>query len=301
MNLIRKSEELRHYIAESLAEARRIGGTTLDVVSKHAYNITVLLGKIRTWRENGAKTFILTKELVEAFQHTDIPLDLYPADFQYPFDVFLVESDSPMFTTKTPIGTKQIFSILYIADTAVYRDTGKMLIKSDGTITKNLEWNKSLTAFYPADKVGVENMMIHMRDDQQIVAAVDLPKVDFGLVPLDREDAQNMVNIFYNMVLYINDPNRNRSETESAHTRKIKDGYSKKGVLTSYIVLKPPKSYVPLSSGNGHALDKRFVVRGHWRMQSYGEKHSLRKSMWIKPYWKGPELAEIINKPYKVE
>ncbi|MBE3035638.1 MAG: hypothetical protein IMZ70_00930 [Candidatus Atribacteria bacterium] len=68
-----------------------------------------------------------------------------------------------------------------------------------------------------------------------------------------------------------------------------------------YILLKPPKNYIPLFSGSGRTIDKRFVVRGHWKMQPYGEKHTLRKSLWIKPYWKGPDFAEIINKPYKVE
>ena len=69
----------------------------------------------------------------------------------------------------------------------------------------------------------------------------------------------------------------------------------------SYILLKPPKSYIPLSkTAGGRTIDKRFVVRGHQKMQAYGENFSLRKPIWIKPYWKGPELAEIINKPYKV-
>jgi hypothetical protein len=300
MNLIRKTEELRQYIAEALAEAKRIGGTTLEVVAKHAYNVTILLGKVHTWKDNGAKTFILSKDLVEAFQHTDVPLDLCPNDFKYPFDVFLIESESPMFVTKTPIGNRQVFSILYLSDTAVYRDHGRMLIKSDGTVTNELEWNKSLTAFYPGDGLGVENMMIHMKDSRQIIDAIEQPKVGFGLVPLDKGDAQNMVNIFYNTVMYINDPDRNRMETESTQTRKMKDGINKSKVSMGYILLKPPKSYVPLSSNTGRTIDKRFVVRGHWKMQSYGEKHSLRKSMWIKPYWKGDSLSEIINKPYRV-
>lgn len=299
MNLIRKVEELRQYAADSLAEAKKIGGKTLDIVTKHAYNITVLLGKIGTWKQYGAKTFVLSKELVEAFQHTDIPLDLHPSEFQYPFETFLIESEFPMFTTKTPIGVKQVFSILYLSDTAVYNDSGKMLIRSDGSLTDKLEWNKSLTAFFPSEDIGVENMMIHMVDHQPILDAVEQPKRDFGLVPLDREDAQNMVNLFYNTVMYINDPDRNRTETESNHTRKIKDGCSKAGLSASYILLKPPVGYKSLSSG-GQVLDKRFVVRGHWRMQPYGEKHALRKSIWIKPHWKGPELAEIINRPYKV-
>ena len=220
MNLIRKSEELRQFAAESLAEAKKIGGTALDVVAKHCYNIAVLLGKISTWRDNGAKTFVLSRELTEAFQYTDIPMDLCPSDFRYPFDTFLVECmDSPLFTTKTPIGTKNVFSVLYLSDQAIYRDTKRILMKNNGELASKLDWNKSLTAFYPAEGgAGIENIMIHMKDRVPIIDAVNQPKLDYGLIPLDKEDAQNMVNIFYNTVLYINDPDRNRVETESART-----------------------------------------------------------------------------------
>jgi len=34
---------------------------------------------------------------------------------------------------------------------------------------------------------------------------------------------------------------------------------------------------------------RRWMVRGHWRLQPYGPKHSLRRMRWIDPYVKGPE------------
>jgi hypothetical protein len=45
----------------------------------------------------------------------------------------------------------------------------------------------------------------------------------------------------------------------------------------------------------------RFLVRGHWRNQAHGEGRSLRTFKWIEPFWKGPEMAEIVNKPYRVD
>lgn len=44
----------------------------------------------------------------------------------------------------------------------------------------------------------------------------------------------------------------------------------------------------------------RFIVRGHWRHQVHGPVRSERKLIWIKPYYKGPEMAELVNKPYVV-
>ena len=37
----------------------------------------------------------------------------------------------------------------------------------------------------------------------------------------------------------------------------------------------------------------RWLVRGHWRQQAYGPHHSLRRTQWIEPFWKGADDAPI--------
>ncbi len=52
--------------------------------------------------------------------------------------------------------------------------------------------------------------------------------------------------------------------------------------------------------GEKRKLSFRFTVRGHWKNQACGvgmKDHVLR---FIKPYNKGPEMADVINKPYLV-
>ena len=44
-------------------------------------------------------------------------------------------------------------------------------------------------------------------------------------------------------------------------------------------------------SGAEWKLRMQHVVRGHWKMQAYGPKHSLRKRLWVEPYMRGPEGA----------
>jgi hypothetical protein len=41
------------------------------------------------------------------------------------------------------------------------------------------------------------------------------------------------------------------------------------------------------------------MVRGHWRRpnQSWRDQ-SMR---WIKPYWKGPDIAAVIERTYRLE
>jgi hypothetical protein len=49
----------------------------------------------------------------------------------------------------------------------------------------------------------------------------------------------------------------------------------------------------------GRDLMARFMVRGHWRRPAKGWRdQSLR---WIEPYWKGPDMAAIIEKAYRLK
>ena len=50
---------------------------------------------------------------------------------------------------------------------------------------------------------------------------------------------------------------------------------------------------------NGHELMARFMVRGHWRRASLGWRD--QRLRWIEPYWKGPELAAIVEREYKLK
>jgi len=51
-------------------------------------------------------------------------------------------------------------------------------------------------------------------------------------------------------------------------------------------------------SGSGNSPMVRFMVRGHWRRQAHGPAAQERKLIWIAPFYKGPEFATLINKPY---
>ncbi len=51
----------------------------------------------------------------------------------------------------------------------------------------------------------------------------------------------------------------------------------------------------------GHVISSRFSVRGHWRNQSYGPNHTLRKLLWVKPYMKGPQNTTEVIRSYLVD
>lgn len=49
----------------------------------------------------------------------------------------------------------------------------------------------------------------------------------------------------------------------------------------------------------GHEILSRFMVRGHWRRANPGWLN--QRVRWIEPYWKGPELAAIVEKEYRLK
>jgi len=44
----------------------------------------------------------------------------------------------------------------------------------------------------------------------------------------------------------------------------------------------------------------QWMVRGHFRMQAHGPRHTLRRKTWIRPHWQGQEAALIQTRPSKV-
>ena len=42
------------------------------------------------------------------------------------------------------------------------------------------------------------------------------------------------------------------------------------------------------------------LVRGHYKRQVLGAGRTGRKVIWVEPYWRGPEDAPILARPYRV-
>lgn len=49
----------------------------------------------------------------------------------------------------------------------------------------------------------------------------------------------------------------------------------------------------------GRSMLSRFMVRGHWRHPQKG--WTDQKLRWIEPYWKGPDIATVIERAYKLK
>jgi hypothetical protein len=50
---------------------------------------------------------------------------------------------------------------------------------------------------------------------------------------------------------------------------------------------------------SGRAVLKRFMVRGHWRRANKGWVD--QRLRWVEPYWKGPDIAAVIERTYRLK
>ena len=50
---------------------------------------------------------------------------------------------------------------------------------------------------------------------------------------------------------------------------------------------------------SGRQILHRFMVRGHWRRPN--PDWSDQRMRWIEPYWKGPDMAAVIERSYRLK
>jgi len=77
--------------------------------------------------------------------------------------------------------------------------------------------------------------------------------------------------------------------------------YDEVGASVGAIVVKKDGIEGGEAGKGGGSPMVRFMVRGHWRRQPHGTESQDRKLIWIRPHYKGPDLAATINKPYLVK
>jgi len=300
VNIFRKIEETKALIKKMKDRMP----TNIQAVNV-AYDFITLYEKLNLWQSLGSKTFRLSKELIDAFTLTDIPLDITPNEFKYPFDTFLIEGEKPLYQVQIRKNDyADVHCLLFIDKRAIIKQPGDRYLTRNGEWLDDLEWDLSVSGLSPGlDGYGLDHMWLNMKNHETIENALKVENQakeyrDTVSIP----EAKRASNIFFNTIMYINDPTRIPVETESRGRAKYKLSGKKRTIKNEYILLRPPRNYISIPGvGTGRKVDKRFIVRGHYRNQVYGKGRLERKRIWIMPFWKGPELAEIVSKKYKVE
>lgn len=115
-----------------------------------------------------------------------------------------------------------------------------------------------------------------------------------------------MMRIVANSILYLSsanpdvteglkEPTRTGGSTSSKEKRRLERSVTK---LDYTLVGRSTTPYQGPSAAIGKQLTERIQTRGHWKSQAHGLGRTERKIIFIEPYWRGPDAAEVINKPY---
>lgn len=247
------------------------------------------------WRKGGRYVYAPSANLVRAFLATDIPINR--SEISFPKETFYLsipdEVDLTVWNRVT--GEHQLdgfyvsLSEGYIYVCAVGRaHPGKPL--SDNALAsycfpaqddiKIEDWLDQERASMNAKRIMGENE-IRTIEWLKIIhcAALYIEHYPFGVVP---------------------DPLFGIPEKKIARSQKIKSKKQRAEFLSKYAL---DVRYVRLGrsgeSTHGSAmdssskLDKRVLVRGHWRRQPCGPRNTERKIIWVEPFFRGPEDGPV--------
>lgn len=137
-----------------------------------------------------------------------------------------------------------------------------------------------------------------------------------------KKNVRNMGEYFrfvINTILYINSQGADRAEwfpekhrAELSKARRFGAG-SRKGKrcmerARKYSGLRKTVLGPGFEPLDGHVgarswrTESRWRVRGHWRTYESERYKTVRgKTVWIEPFWKGPEMADLVDRKYKVK
>jgi hypothetical protein len=95
---------------------------------------------------------------------------------------------------------------------------------------------------------------------------------------------------------------KNKSKINKLLQRQTKTSKLPILIIGSKVTSNYPIESIKSAGGVGKwKLSGRVYVSGHWRIQWYGSKDARRSELiFIKPYEKGPEIAEVIGRQYQV-
>lgn len=139
-----------------------------------------------------------------------------------------------------------------------------------------------------------------------------------------QTEGLDFFRIILNGILYLSSNKPDIIEKISPHTelyeryKSLKSGRKKSKILKKMnqfselnynlvgskigeiLIQKPTNNKYSNDRHPTYKLKYKFLVRGHWRNQPFGEKNKERKLIFINPYYKGPDFASEINKQYSV-
>jgi hypothetical protein len=249
------------------------------------------------------KTFWVDEALVYMLAHTT--LDVPGQDLRVPFPCFAL-----VFTDRHVLS---LCERLLAAD-ATSPLTGHLLRVATVFVTEErtagarvLHLGLALDAL-GADPPHLIEHDVRLADNERVKADMDsdppAATIDGQPVPRTRP-LPGLLQVVLNAILYCTSAGVERDVRVAPRQRRPGVGappvFSSEEVyyLPAPIKISKVRQMQALSRvSSGRTMLHRYMVRGHWRRpaKNWKEQHPR----WIKPYWKGPDIAAVIERTYKL-
>lgn len=260
---------------------------------------------MRTWQYFGRKTFMIADRLLEYLWYTDVPKDFHFSQLKFPFSSFCLLNDNGLIRNnkiRNPNcdNMSDNYTHIFFISASDLAEYHHHVLESKGIhFIRSHDFTIMPVSADQEHELRYDFIFMPFNHDTYFKDAWTKDKANYQF-----DDMKSVMNLCINALLYINDPTRS-AESEEMRVRSELTDSTKKGknrfTRYDFVYLKPPKNVSLSRDGTGKPIDKRFIVRGHWRNQAMGPKRKERKLIWIRPYMKGQSMAEIVNKTYKVE
>lgn len=246
----------------------------------------------------GMPTYFLSSDIALAIRHTTPPMDFEWHDMELPFDaaIFMlpkgtlaheVDGDCA-YVAYARCKKGEIYPCRLVpAQKTCGITNGGFLV-----MTSTLEPPRTYHYHWPFEHEVDPSPIIHLNDlESYMVKGVDDTSPIFfpnGMEPADDRLLRKVAHfVFGALMLMLNRPELITRGTLRKRIQKA--GQLPREFWTPHIIgehFHLRREPGP-SLGGTHASPRGHWVKGTWRNQAHGPKRSLRKEIWIEPYWRG--------------
>lgn len=286
---------------------------------------------------SGKKVFYPTENLIEQLSETELSVDSGTIETPFPTCLFVyqgkkarelferqinkdpskpfnipLETPISVFVTlgpKNDDGQRSLILMSYISDVANrihYATVKRELILEEG---RTLEQALATDWKIERAKAGLEEI-------KPLTLGEGLSQTRIGIEAESfYTDGLQYYRLVLNTILYLSSESADTKDVISAQQsildeaksikqpskRKSQEKFAKKFSPLPYILIGEHVGPIEdRSAGDKGSHASRVLVRGHYKSQAHGPQRASRKRLWIAPYFRGPDMGELVSKPYVV-
>ena len=258
------------------------------------------------WCAGGFNQLIVHQPLAAAFALTDVPPEMLQ-DLQVPWRAFRIQ------LPKSPIS---FLPKMWSGKGARAVVCQELWCWRSRVATISQGWMIAARAYVPEDPLDVawwdlvpDSLPLDQLSRAKLGKLIVFEAPNEDEAETFRTVSFALLNIFLSAVLQLSAGHMERAATKKPPKGKRWRLPKQAPLTTDYVLGHDVKITGPnlapvvtaMCRGERKFGRVQWVVRGHQRWQAHGPKHTLRKLIWVQPYWKGPVDAPILKRSYDLE